>query len=138
MEEEAEALRDQIRDEKRRLEDARRRVDDEQHKVKKQMEAKQRASRRAILQRAKEESLSDDFVAGLLKSLEVVTIGLSTPFFITITLASNTGVPNQSVVNKVVLSNVKLIVKTSWLRSFVFDKELDIDTMHNVTNHWVL
>ena len=65
MEEEAEALRDQIRDEKRRLEDARRRVEDEQHKVKKQLEAEQRASRRAILKRAKEESLSNEFVADL-------------------------------------------------------------------------
>ena len=74
MEEEAEALKDQIHDEKRRLEDAQRRVEDERRKVKKQIEAKQRASRRAILQRAKEESLSDDFVADLLKSLEVVTI----------------------------------------------------------------
>ena len=49
MEEEAATFRDRMREEKRRLEDARRRVDDEQHKVKKQIEAKQRASRRAIL-----------------------------------------------------------------------------------------
>ena len=74
MEEQKAALRDQIHDEKRRIEDARRRVEDEERKVKKQLEEKQMASRRAILKRAQEESLSGEFVADLLKSLEAVTI----------------------------------------------------------------
>ena len=50
------------------------RVEDERRKVKKELEAKQRANRRAILQRAEKEGLRDDFVADLLNSLEVVTI----------------------------------------------------------------
>ena len=74
MEEQTAALHDQIHNEKRRIEDARRRVEDEERKVKKQLEEKQRASRRTILQRAKEESLSGGLVAELLKSLEAVTI----------------------------------------------------------------
>ena len=81
LEEENETLRDKMVEEKRRLEDAQRRVEDaqrrvedERRKVKKELEAKQRANRRAILQRAEKEGLRDDFVADLLNSLEVVTI----------------------------------------------------------------